>query len=142
MNYIDARWRLDGPQGLPLIKPPWGRVTAIDLNTGDHLWMVPHGDTPDFVRNHPALEGLDIPKTGEARRAGSMVTPTLLFVAGGGAPWLYVYDKRTGETIAEIELPAGATGTPMTYMVDGRQYVVVAVGGPGHPAELVALTSR
>ena len=142
MNYIDARWRLEGPQGLPLIKPPWGRVTAIDLNTGEHLWMVPNGDTPDFVRNHPALEGVDVPKTGEARRAGSMVTPTLLFVAGGGAPWLRAYDKRTGDTVAEIELPAGATGTPMTYMVDGRQYIVVAVGGPGHPAELVALTAR
>jgi quinoprotein glucose dehydrogenase len=142
MDFIDARWRLDGPQGLPLTKPPWGRVTAIDLNTGEHLWMVPNGDTPDFVRNHSALVGVDVPKTGEARRAGSMVTSTLLFVAGGGAPWLRVYDKQTGETVTEIALPAGATGTPMTYMVDDRQYIVVAVGGPGHPAELVALTAR
>jgi quinoprotein glucose dehydrogenase len=140
MNYVDARWRLPGPQGLPLMKPPWGRVTAIDLNTGEHVWMVPNGDTPEYVRDHPALAGVDIPKTGEARRAGAMVTPTLLFVAGGGTPWLRAYDKGTGETIAEIELPAGATGTPMTYMQGDRQYIVVAVAGPGHPAELIALT--
>ena len=138
MNYIDARWGLLGPRGLPLIKPPWGRVTAIDLNTGEHLWMVPNGDTPEYVRDHLALEGIDIPKTGQPIRGGTMVTKTLLFV-GGGDPVLRAHDKRSGKIFAEIELPARATGVPMTYMVESRQYIVVAVGAPDHPAELVAL---
>ena len=139
MSYIDARWRLEGPQGLPLIKPPWGRVTAIDLNTGEHLWMVPNGDTPEDVRNHAALQEVDIPKTGQPVRGSTMVTETLLFVTGGGAS-LRAHDKHTGAILAEIPLPARATGVPMTYMLDGRQYIVVAVSAQDHPAELVALS--
>ena len=141
MNYVDARWRLPGPQGLPLVRPPWGRVTAIDLNTGEHLWMVPNGDTPEYVRDHPALAGIEIPRTGTATRGSTIVTRALLFVTSGD-PILRARDKETGAIVAEIALPARATGVPMTYMVEGRQYIVVAVAGPDHPAELVALTSR
>lgn len=141
MNYVDARWRLPGPQGLPLVRPPWGRVTAIDLNTGEHLWMVPNGDTPEYVRDHPALAGIEIPRTGTATRGSTIVTRALLFVTSGD-PILRAHDKETGAIVAEISLPARATGVPMTYMVEGRQYIVVAVAGPDHPAELVALTSR
>jgi len=141
MNYVDARWRLPGPQGLPLVRPPWGRVTAIDLNTGEHLWMVPNGDTPEYVRDHPALAGIEIPRTGTATRGSTIVTRALLFVTSGD-PILRAHDKETGAIVAEISLPARATGVPMTYMVEGRQYIVVAVAGPDHPAELIALTSR
>jgi quinoprotein glucose dehydrogenase len=141
MNYIDRRWRLEGPKGLPLVKPPWGRLTAIDLNSGEHLWMVPNGSTPESVRNHPALQGVAVGRTGRATRGSSaIVTETLLFVTSG-EPVLRAHDKRNGAILAEIPLPARVTGVPMTYMVDGVQYVVVAVAGPGpdKPAELVAL---
>jgi quinoprotein glucose dehydrogenase len=141
---------LMGPLGLPLVKPPWGRITAIDLNSGDHVWMVPNGDAPDCVKNHPALQGLDIPPTGKAERGGLLVTKTLLFSGEGsglfavpqdtGGPMFRAYDKQSGEVIAEFELPANQSGLPMTYMVDGTQYIVVAVSGRNHPSELVALT--
>ena len=144
MNFVDGRYRLEGPQGLPLIKPPWGRITAIDLNTGEHLWMVPNGDTPEEVVNHPALEGIDIPRTGKYVRGGTLVTKSLLFAAAAwqlsGEPILRAYDKRTGDVIAAVELPAIATGVPMTYGLNDKQYIVVAVGAFNHPAELVALT--
>jgi quinoprotein glucose dehydrogenase len=138
-----------GPQGLPLIKPPWGRVTAINLNTGDHAWMVPNGDVPDAVKNHPALKGIDLGQTGRPERAPLMVTKTLLFAAdgagmfnsgpGGGGNKFRALDKKTGATIHEMALPANATGIPMTYLVNGRQHIVVAVGARNYPAELVAL---
>ena len=137
-----------GPQGIPIIKPPWGRITAIDLNTGDHVWMVANGETPDCVKNHPALEGVEIPDTGKPERSGIMVTRTLLFAGEGsglryvswaGGPMFRAYDKETGEIISEFELPGNQTGHPMTYMIDGRQYIVVAVGARNQPAELVAL---
>ena len=144
MNFVDCTYQLKGPQGLPLIKPPWGRITAIDLNTGEHLWMVPNGDTPEEVSNHPALKGIDIPKTGKPVRGGTLVTKSLLFVSVGwqlvGEPILQAFDKRTGERIAMIDLPAIVTGVPMTYMLDGKQYIVAAVGAVNHPGELVALT--
>ena len=139
-----------GPLGLPLVKPPWGRITAIDLNTGDHLWMVPNGDTPDCVRNHPALSGLEIPKTGKPERSGILVTKTLLFAGEGagvfatptwaGGPMFYAYDKQTGEILWEFELPKNQSGVPMTYMLDDKQYIVMAISARGQPAELVALT--
>jgi quinoprotein glucose dehydrogenase len=138
-----------GPQGLPLIKPPWGRITAIDLNSGDHLWMVPNGDPPDYIKNHPALQGIDLTNTGKPSRALLMVTKTLLFApegnnlfsaaAGAGGNLLRVLDKKTGKLIHQMALPAMATGVPMTYMVNGRQFIVVAVGASGMPAELIAL---
>jgi quinoprotein glucose dehydrogenase len=143
MNFVDRLYQLEGPQGLPLIKPPWGRITAIDLNTGEHLWMVPNGSTPEDVINHPALKGIDIPSTGNDVRGGTLVTRSLLFAAASwqlaGEPILRAYDKRTGDLIATIELPANATGVPMTYMLNDKQYIVVAVGEFNHPAELVAL---
>lgn len=146
MNFVGKRTDLDGPQGLPLTKPPWGRITAIDLKTGDHLWMVPNGDTPEEVKNHPALQGKNIPNTGKSLRGGTLVTKTLLFVGAAepnvlyGEPLLRAYDKRTGARIATIDLPAIATGVPMTYLHNGKQYIVVAVGARNHPGELVALT--
>ena len=139
-----------GPRRLPLIKPPWGRITAIDLNTGDHVWMVPNGDTPDCVKNHPALKGLTIPRTGKPERSGIMVTKTLVFAGEGsglfamppyaGGPMFYAYDKKTGAVVSEFKLPANQSGVPMTYMLDGRQYIVVAVGARRQPGELVALS--
>ena len=139
-----------GPRGLPLIKPPWGRITAIDLRTGEQRWMVANGDTPDCVKNHPALRGVTIPRTGKPERAGLMVTKTLLFGGEGsglfamppyaGGPMFYAYDKATGDVVWEFTLPAHQSGIPMTYMIDGRQYIVVAVGARGRPGELVALS--
>ncbi len=139
-----------GPLGLPLIKPPWGRITAIDLNTGEHVWMIPNGDTPDCVKDHPALSGLDIPRTGKPERSGILVTKTLVFAGEGGGlfatptwaggPMFYAYDKQTGETVWEFELPKNQSGVPMTYLVDGKQYIVMAMSARGEPAELVALT--
>jgi quinoprotein glucose dehydrogenase len=149
MNYIGRGARIEPPLGLPLVKPPWGRITAIDLNTGDHVWMVPNGIAPEYVREHEALQGVDLSSAGNPERAPLLVTRTLLFSGdgaglfasgpGGGGPNLRALDKATGETLFEMELPANETGLPMTYMADGRQFVVVAIGARGFPAELVAL---
>jgi quinoprotein glucose dehydrogenase len=138
-----------GPQGLPLVKPPWGRITAIDLNTGDHRWTIANGETPDYIRNHPALKGIDLSNGGKPSRSLLMVTKTLLFApegnnlwvtpAGGGGNLLRILDKASGKLIHQLPLPAMATGVPMTYMVNDRQYVVLAVGATGVPAELIAL---
>ena len=139
-----------GPQGLPLVKPPWGRITAIDLNTGEHAWMVPSGTTPEFVKQHPALKGVDVSNTGNPEHSPILVTKTLLFTAdgggmyalppGAGGPMFRALDKRTGKTLYEMKLPANVTGVPMTYMLDGVQYLVMAIGAPGVPAELIAMT--
>jgi quinoprotein glucose dehydrogenase len=110
------------------------------MNTGEHAWMVANGPTPDEIATNPALAGLEIPATGGFNRAMLMVTKSLLFAGEGwnGNPVMRALDKATGATVAEIELP-GATGAkPMTYMLDGRQYIVVSIGQPG-TAELVAL---
>jgi quinoprotein glucose dehydrogenase len=138
-----------GPQGLPLIKPPWGRITAIDLNTGEHAWVAANGEAPDYIKNHPAMKGIDLSNTGKPSRSLLMVTKTLLFApegnnlwtpaAGAGGNLLRILDKKTGKLIHQIELPAMATGVPMTYMVNDRQFVVLAIGAIGVPAELVAL---
>jgi quinoprotein glucose dehydrogenase len=139
-----------GPQGLPLIKPPWGRITAIDLNSGEHLWMIANGDAPEMVKNNPAMKGIDLKNAGKPERSPLLVTKTLLFGAdgsglfnagpGAGGKMFRAIDKKTGAIIHEMELPASTTGVPMTYMIDDRQYIVVAIGGRGMPAELVALT--
>lgn len=139
-----------GPQGLPIMKPPYGRITAIDLNTGDHLWMIANGDTPQWIKDHPALKGVTLPRTGTYEHVGLMVTKSLLFAGEGsglfatppnsGGNKFRAHDKRTGEIIHEMELPANQSGIPMTYAIDGQQYIVVAVGGVGKPGELVALT--
>jgi quinoprotein glucose dehydrogenase len=133
-------------QGLPLMKPPYGQISAIDLTKGEIIWQVAHGETPDAIKNHPALKGLNIPRTGRPGNAGSMVTKTLLvsgeagFGPTGGprGAMLRAYDKATGKEVGAVYMPAPQTGSPMTYMVNGRQYIVVAVSGAGFPGELVA----
>jgi quinoprotein glucose dehydrogenase len=149
----DLRYRagmreiMNGPRGLPLMKPPYGRITAFDLNRGEQVWMVANGDGP---RNHPALAPLNLPPLGEAVPSAAIATKTLLFVTEGdkgtprspvnvGGTKFKALDKATGAKLWEIDLGAGANGTPMTYSHEGKQYVVVAIGGADHPAELVAL---
>jgi quinoprotein glucose dehydrogenase len=134
-------------QGLPLIKPPYGRISAIDLDAGTILWQVPHGETPERIRDHPALKGLQIPRTGRPGNVGTLVTKTLL-VAGepgfGPTPsgqrgsMLRAYDKRTGSEAGAVYMPAPQTGSPMTYMLNGRQYLIVAVSGGSYSGELLA----
>ncbi|WP_207801824.1 PQQ-binding-like beta-propeller repeat protein [Phenylobacterium hankyongense] len=135
-------------QGLPLLKPPYGRITAIDLTKGDIAWQIAHGETPDEIRNHPALKGVKIPRTG---RAGSLIGPlttkTLVvcgeagFVttpSGARGAMLRAYDKATGEEKGAVYLPAPQSGAPMTYMLGGAQYIVLAIGGGNYSGELVA----
>ncbi|HET8698494.1 MAG TPA: pyrroloquinoline quinone-dependent dehydrogenase [Gammaproteobacteria bacterium] len=128
-------------QGLPFVKPPYGRITAIDMNKGEHLWQIPNGPTPKDIAENPALKGLDIPPTGRATRAVVLATKTLLFAAEGwgGTPALRAYDKATGEQLAEIALPGAVGGLPMSYMIGGKQYVVMSTGGE-RGAEIVALS--
>ena len=128
-------------QGLPLYKPPYSRITAIDLNTGEHRWWIPNGDTPDSVANHPALQGLDIPNTGAGSHATKLVTKTLLMYAEGrgGRPLFYATDKETGERRGAVEIPAPTNTAPMTYMHEGKQYIVLSVGGRGYSGSHVAL---
>jgi len=130
-------------QGLEIIKPPYGRITAIDMNSGDHQWMIANADTPDRIKNHKLLEGIDIPATGIPTRAGTLLTKTLLFVAEGNGtadarPLMRAVDKNTGEIVATIELPANQTGLPFTYEHGGKQYLALFVSGGGRAAELVA----
>jgi quinoprotein glucose dehydrogenase len=142
MRYVGGAGRVPNVNGLPLLKPPYNRVTAIDLNRGEHVWMVPGGDTPDNIRNHPALQGLNIPTTGARTRPAVMATKTLLFVSEGfgSKAVLHVHDKKTGERIADIPVPGSIGGSPMTYMVNGKQYVAVWVGRPpALPAQLLTL---
>jgi quinoprotein glucose dehydrogenase len=142
MNYVSrGPGGIRGPQGLPLLKPPYGSIVAIDLNTGEHLWRVPNGDTPASVRNHPALKGVKLPVTGKDTHATVLVTRSALFYGEGrgGDPLLHVLDKKTGRELAKVEIPATTNTAPMTYMHRGRQYIVLSVAGRGHPAELVAL---
>ena len=134
-------------QGLPLVKPPYGVLAAIDLSTGDLKWQVPHGETPDNVRQHKALQGMNIPRTGQSGSQGLVVTKSLVVIGDRfvtsppgrerGA-MLRAYDKQTGEQVGEVLMPAAQTGSPMTYMLDGRQYIVVAVGSPDSPGEYLA----
>ena len=129
------------PQGLPLFKPPYSRMTAINLNTGDHAWMQPNGDG-DRYRRHPMLRGLNLPPLGGEGRGGPVLTKTLLISAltaggTGGGPRLVARDKATGTIVGSVDLPAGAIGTPMTYMQEGTQYIALTVGGD--IPELIAL---
>jgi len=137
-----------GPQGLPLFKPPYGRLVAINLNKGEILWTVPNGDGP---RDHPAIKHLNLPRLGQGGRVSPLVTKTLVFLGeggsdgvvalppGGGGKMFRAYDKATGDVVWEMELPGGTTAAPMTYMVNGKQYIVVTVGWKGMPSEYVAL---
>jgi quinoprotein glucose dehydrogenase len=138
---------LMGPHGLPLTKPPYGRITAIDLNRGEHVWMVPNGDGP---RDHPLLRPLNLPPLGQPGRAVPLLTKTLLFLGEGselmaamlpgwGGHKFRAYDKASGKVLWETELPAGTTAGPMTYLFRNKQYIVVPIGEKDHAAEWVAL---
>jgi quinoprotein glucose dehydrogenase len=125
-------------KGLPLLKPPYAQISAIDLKTGTILWQTPHGDTADNIRNNPALKGLNIPKTGRGGAAITLVTKTLVIAGEKGTATqpdgrvgalLRAYDKATGKDVGAVYMPAQATGGPMTYMVNGVQYIVIGVGG-------------
>jgi len=124
------------PQGLPILKPPYGRITAIDLNTGNHVWMKPNGPGPI---DHPLLKDMDLPWLGQRGRPAPLLTKTLLFLGEGsegalsilpiaGGSSFRAWDKQTGEVIWETELEAGTSGAPMTYMIDGKQHLLVAIG--------------
>jgi quinoprotein glucose dehydrogenase len=137
-------------QGLPLIKPPYGSISAINLDKGEIVWKVPHGDTPDFIRNSPALKGLDIGKTGQQTyNIGTLVTKTLV-IAGDGqitttpqhprGAMLRAYDKATGKEVGAVFMAAPQSGSPMTYMLNGKQYIVVAISGGPYSGEYVAYT--
>jgi quinoprotein glucose dehydrogenase len=151
-RYVWSNFRIMGPEELPITKPPYGRITAIDMNTGEHKWQVAMGDGP---RNHPLLKDLDLPRLGWMLRGSPLLTKTLLFIGQEGRfydfvpalvgpkklatvkrkdmikfdPKFQVFDKATGELIHELELPLNVTGAPMTYMIDGKQYITFAVGG-------------
>jgi quinoprotein glucose dehydrogenase len=134
--------------GITIVKPPWGRITAIDLNEGEIVWQVAHGETPDNIRNHPLLEGIDVPRTGVANaRIGTLVTSTLVVAGDGGlftndagvrGSALRAYDKATGQEVGTVSLPVPATGSPMTYQIGDTQYLVVAIAGGGFAGELWA----
>ncbi len=132
-------------RGLPLVKPPYATISAIDMNTGNLLWKIPHGDTPDNIKNNPALKGVTIPRTGRQGRIGVLTTKTLLIAGEGGfnttpdgrGAYLRAYDKATGADVGQVFMPAPQTGSPMTYSINGTQYIAVAVSGPGFPGELL-----
>ncbi len=140
VRYIQGlRTSLD-VEGLPIMRPPYGRITAIDLQSGNHLWWIPNGDTPANIRNHPALAGVELPRTGVPNQSGIMLTKTLLFSGEGpgGKPVLRAHDKSSGDIIAELALPGAQTGTPSSFMHEGSQYIVLTVSTKGS-SELVAL---
>jgi quinoprotein glucose dehydrogenase len=135
------------PQGLPYLKPPYGRITAIDMTRGEFVWQVAHGETPDAVRNHPALKGLDIPRTGQAGAVGVLVTRTLVIAGEPQATtmpgrargaMLRAYNKATGAEVGAVFMPAPQSGSPMTYMANGKQHIVVAVSGGNYSGEYIA----
>jgi quinoprotein glucose dehydrogenase len=130
MNYVFVGGDAGNVDGLPLIKPPYSRITAIDLARGEHLWTVPSGDTPEHVKNHPALAGLTIPPTGGFTRPVLVATRTLLFTGegSGGGTGLRALDKRTGATLWQMTLPGAVTAQPMSYMLEGKQYLVFWIG--------------
>ena len=154
MNFIRGRAReipaaeaALNVDGIPLVKPPWGRITAIDLKVGEILWQIPHGATPDNIRNHPLLEGVTLPRTGRVGRVGTVITRTLVIAGEAGTfttasgeegAMLRAYDKQTGREVGEVYMPAGASGSPMTYMHDGQQHIVLAISGGGFAGELIA----
>ena len=117
-----------GPDDLPLFKPPYSHITAIDMNSGEHLWQLPIGETPERVLNHPQLQGMDIPTTGSGRNAPMLVTKTLFMYNGAasdGTPQLFFVDKATGEQLGSVEISGPANYGMMTYVHDGKQYVVL-----------------
>jgi len=148
MRYIMvASSRLAGPFGLPLARPPWGTIVALDLNTGKKLWTIANGDTPDYVKKHEKLRGLALPRTGHDDRAGLLVTKSLLFagegagmfVASEGGTMLRAHDKKSGDILWEMDLGVRQTGIPMSYAAGGKQYILVPAGAPGSAGEFIAL---
>jgi quinoprotein glucose dehydrogenase len=144
-NATDTDYSMGGTlpnvRGLRLLKPPYGRITAYNMNRGEIAWQIPNGDTPPAVKNNPALQGLTIPKTGSPSQAGLLVTKTLLLAGegAGGQAFFHAYDKATGAEIWQTPLPGPQTSLPMTYLHQGRQFVVVgARGGANAGAQLVA----
>jgi glucose dehydrogenase len=134
-------------QGLPLLKPPYATITAINLNTGERVWQIAHGETPDNVRNHAALKGLTIPRTGRQGRIGTLVTKALVIAGEGGffttpngqrGAMLRAYDKATGSEVGAVYMPAPQTGSPITYSLNGRQYIVVPISGGSYSGEFLA----
>jgi quinoprotein glucose dehydrogenase len=133
-------------RGMPLLKPPYGRITAFDMDKGEIAWQVAHGETPDVVRNNPALKGIAVPRTGQQGLVGVLTTKTLVIAgeplftttANGRGAMLRAYDKATGKEVGAVFMPAPQSGSPMTYMLSGQQYIVIAVSGNGFPGELVA----
>jgi len=133
-------------RGMSLMKPPYGQITAIDLNKGDIVWQRPHGKTPDEVKFNPALKGLTIPRTGSKGKVGVLVTKTLV-IAGEGTittgsdgrkgAWLRAYDKANGQEVGAVWMPGRVTGSPMTYMAGGKQHIAVPISGPGLPGQLL-----
>jgi quinoprotein glucose dehydrogenase len=137
-------------QGLSILKPPYSTISAINLSKGEIVWQVPHGDTPDAIRNNPALKGMNIPKTGQSGyNIGTLVTKTLV-IAGDGqvtttpehprGAMLRAYDKATGKQVGEVLMPAPQSGSPMTYKVNGKQYIIVAVSGGNYSGEYIAFS--
>jgi quinoprotein glucose dehydrogenase len=135
-------------QGLPLVKPPYDRITAYDMNSGDIVWQKTHSSTPDDIRNHPALKGLNLPRLGQPGRTfiGVLTTKNLVVAGEGGVhtndagkrvALLRAYDKRTGDDVGAVDMPAKQTGSPMSYQINGKQYIVLAVSG-NDGAELLA----
>lgn len=140
---INGSVRVPRIEGLEIVKPPYGRVTAIDMNSGEHLWWVANADTPERIANHPLLQGVDLPDTGIPTRSGVLLTKTLLFVGEGigtadASPSMRVINKQTGAVITVMELPDNQTGLPFTYEHAGKQYLAMFVGGRSNPAQLVA----
>jgi len=136
--------------GLPLVKPPYGTISAIDVNNGTIKWRVAHGETPDFIRNSPALKGLNIPRTGQTTyQIGTLVTKSLV-IAGENqvtttadhprGAMLRAYDKNTGSEVGAVWMPAPQSGSPMTYSINGKQYIIVAVSGGNYSGEYIAYT--
>jgi quinoprotein glucose dehydrogenase len=128
-------------EGIPILKPPYGRITAIDMNGGGHMWWIPNGDTPDRIATHALLQGVEIGNTGMPSHAVALATGSLLMYGEGrsGLPRFHAVDKPTGERVGTIDLPAPAQAGPMTFLHDGQQYIVIPVAGGGLPASLVAL---
>ena len=134
-------------EGLPLFKPPYGSIVAINLDKGEIAWSIAHGETPDNIRNSPVLKGLTIPRTGRGGLVGVLTTKSLVIAGERGTftdasgkvgALLRAYDKATGKDAGAVYMPMGQTGSPMTYMADGKQYIVISIGGPGFPGELIA----
>jgi len=120
-----------GPDNLPLFKPPYSRITAIDMNTGEHLWQIPIGETPDRVLNHPDLKDMDIPTTGTGRNAAMSVTKTMFMytsAASDGTPMLFFVDKLSGEQLGSVEIPGAVNYGISTYVHEGKQYVMLQTG--------------